>query len=69
MSVRHYRVVDWLKSRRVIGGPDGHPYGDQFGGCVPDFRVESDAVKPLAGIDDPSNNIDGDLQWHDLRQE
>lgn len=63
------RVVKWLKSRRAVGGPEGHPYGDQRGGYVREFRAAWDAVLQVAGIDDPSKDLDGDLHWHDLRHE
>lgn len=63
------RVVRWLQSRRAVGGPDGHPFGDQRGGYVKEFRVAWDAVLQVAGIDNPSKEVDGDLHWHDLRHE
>jgi hypothetical protein len=45
-------VVEWLKSRRALGGTDGHPYGDQKGGYVKNFRSAWLSVLALAGIRD-----------------
>ena len=63
------RVRAWLESRRAVGGPDGHPYGDGRGGLIEDFRAEWDAVLRLAGITDRPKCVNGDLHWHDLRRE
>ena len=63
------RVVKWLKSRRVVGGADGHPYGDNHGGPIKDFRAAWLSVLELAEITVQSKKVDGDLRWHDLRHE
>ena len=62
------RVVNWLQSRRAVGGADGHPYGDERGGPSKDFRAAWLTVLELAEITVP-RKVDGDLNWHDLRHE
>ena len=63
------RVVRFLKSRRVVGGADGHPFGRVSGEQVANFRKAWETLLKLAGITDPDEGVDGDLHWHDLRHE
>ena len=63
------RVRTWLKSRRAVGGLDGHPYGNARGNYVKSFRTSWETLLALAGITDPEENLDGDLHWHDFRHE
>lgn len=63
------RVVQWLRSRRAVGGPEGHPYGEARGQYVKSFRTSWETLLALAGITDPERKLDGDLHWHDLRHE
>jgi integrase len=63
------RVVTWLASRRAVGGVDGHPYGDEFGGYAKDLRDAWLSLLEIAGVTDVKAGIDGDLHWHDLRHE
>ncbi len=62
------RVVAWLGARRLVGGADGHPYGDEKGMPIKAFRTAWMSVLELAGITVPGE-VDGDLRWHDLRHE
>ena len=63
------RVLEWLESRRAVGGFDGHPYGDPDGSSVKSFRTSWETLLALADITDSSRELDGDLHWHDLRHE
>lgn len=63
------RVVEWLKSRRAVGGTESHPYGDELGAIVKGFRDAWLSLLEIAGITDAAKGIDGDLRWHDLRHE
>jgi hypothetical protein len=62
-------LSDGSRLRRAVGGVDGHPYGDERGGYVKDFRSAWITVLELAGIDNRETGKDGDLHWHDLRHE
>jgi integrase/recombinase XerD len=63
------RVRKFLKSRRLVRGGEGHPFGSPTGGYVKGFRTAWETVLKLAGITNPTKEIDGDLHWHDLRHE
>jgi integrase len=63
------RVLTWLKSRRAVGGLEGHPYGDSTRAYAKDFRGAWVSTLELAGIHNKAKKIDGDLHWHDLRHE
>jgi integrase/recombinase XerD len=63
------RLVRFLKSRRVVGGADGYPFGTVSGERVANFRTAWETVLKLAEITDPNEDLDGDLHWHDLRHE
>jgi integrase len=63
------RVVRFLKSRRLVGGADGYPFGSAAGEYVQNFRKAWETLLALAGITDPEKGLDGDLHWHDLRHE
>jgi integrase len=63
------RVARFLKSRRLVGGPDGYPFGSPTGEYVQNFRKSWETLLTLAGITDPERGLDGDLHWHDLRHE
>lgn len=47
------RVVRFLKSRRVVGGADGYPFGTVSGEQVANFRKAWETLLKLAGITDP----------------
>jgi integrase len=63
------RVVNWLKSRRLVGGAEGRPYGDHAGGEATTFRHAWAEILELAHINEKAKGIDGNLHWHDLRHE
>lgn len=63
------RVIRFLKSRRLVGGADGYPFGSATGGQLQNFRKAWETVLKLARITDAEKGLDGDLHWHDLRHE
>jgi integrase len=63
------RVVRFLKSRRLVGGADGYPFGTATGEQLKNFRKAWETLLKIAGITDPENSVNGDLHWHDLRHE
>jgi integrase len=69
IPVTSQRVRKFLRARRVVGGPEGHPFGSTTGELVESFRHAWETVLRLSGITDPAKGIDGDLHWHDLRHE
>ena len=63
------RVIRFLKSRRLVGGADGYPFGSATGEPLQNFRKAWETVLKLARITDSKKGLDGDLHWHDLRHE
>jgi integrase/recombinase XerD len=63
------RVVRFLKSRRLVGGADGYPFGTATGEQLKNFRKAWETLLKIAGITDPEKGVNGDLHWHDLRHE
>ena len=63
------RGLTFLNSRRLVGGPDGYPYGSVEGQYTKSFRTAWETLLALAEITDPGKELDGDLHWHDLRHE
>jgi integrase len=63
------RVVRFLKSRRLVRGADGYPFGSATGEQIQNFRKAWETLLKVAGITDPDAGIEGDLHWHDLRHE
>jgi integrase/recombinase XerD len=63
------RMRRFLKSRRLVGGDDGFPFGSLTGAEVQNFRKAWETLLRLADITDPERALDGDLHWHDLRHE
>ena len=63
------RVLRFLKSRRLVGGAEGFPFGSAAGECIQNFRKAWETLLRLARITDPEEDLDGDLHWHDLRHE
>ena len=63
------RVLRFLKSRRLVGGAEGFPFGSAAGERVQNFRKAWETLLRLSRITDPEEELDGDLHWHDLRHE
>jgi integrase len=63
------RVRRFFKSRRLVGGDDGFPFGSPTGAQIQNFRKAWETLLKLAHITDPEKRLDGDLHWHDLRHE
>jgi integrase len=63
------RVLRFLKSRRLVGGAEGFPFGSAAGERVKNFRKAWETLLRLSRITDPEEELDGDLHWHDLRHE
>ncbi|OLC80984.1 MAG: hypothetical protein AUH72_10500 [Acidobacteria bacterium 13_1_40CM_4_65_8] len=63
------RVVRFLKSRRLVGGAEGYPFGSPTGEYIQNFRKAWETLLKEADITDPDRSLDGDLHWHDLRHE
>ena len=63
------RGLTFLHSRRLVGRPDGYPYGSVEGQYIQSFRTAWETLLALAGITDRRKELNGDLHWHDLRHE
>ena len=62
------RLQEVFRRRRFLGA-EAFVFGDEQGRHISGFRTAWEAVLAAAKVTDPSNDLDGDLHWHDLRHE
>jgi integrase len=63
------RVVLWLRARRLVGGAEGHPYGDEMGRQVTSFEKAWQTIRQTVHTEFSNEGYGVDLHWHDLRHE